>query len=45
MTTPTVVSSLASSNACDSSTTVSGGTALRTSGRSIVILAMPSAVS
>ena len=32
-------------NACDSSNSVTGRNALRTSGRLIVILAMPSAVS
>src|SRR3954452_17165058 len=45
MITPTLVSSRARSNASESSTTVSGRNALRTSGRSIVIFAMPSAVS
>src|SRR4051812_3682307 len=45
MITPTDVSSRARSNASESSTTVSGRKALRTSGRSIVIFAMPSATS
>jgi hypothetical protein len=42
---PDLGSSRATSNARISSATVSGRNALRTSGRSIVILAMPSAVS
>src|SRR5438874_3329550 len=42
MITPTPVSSRARVNASDSSTTVSGRNALRTSGRSMVILAIPS---
>ncbi len=45
MITPTAGSSRASVKACGSSNTVSGRKALRTSGRLIVILAMPSAVS
>ena len=45
MITPTEVSSRARSNASDSSITVSGRKALRTSGRSIVIFAMLSATS
>src|SRR3954465_9056146 len=45
MITPTEVSSRARSNASDNSITVSGRKALRTSGRSIVIFAMPSATS
>jgi hypothetical protein len=39
---PISVSSRASSSACEISTIVCGRNALRTSGRSIVILAMPS---
>jgi hypothetical protein len=45
ITTPTDVSSRARSNASDSSITVSGRNALRTSGRSIVIFAIPSPLS
>src|SRR5439155_13927380 len=45
MTTPISGSSRATSNAFDISTTVAGRKALRTSGRLIVILAMPSDVS
>jgi hypothetical protein len=44
-TTPISGSSRATSNAPINSRTVSGRNALRTSGRSIVILAIPSAVS
>ncbi len=43
--TPTEVSSRARSSASESSISVWGRKALRTSGRSIVSLAMPSAVS
>jgi hypothetical protein len=45
MITPISGSSRASSNASRSSNSVRGRNALRTSGRQIVILAMPSAVS
>jgi hypothetical protein len=45
MITPTEVSSRARSSASEISMSVSGRNALRTSGRSIVILAMPSASS
>jgi hypothetical protein len=45
MITPTLVSSRARWNASDSSITVSGRNALRTSGRLIVIFAIPSASS
>ena len=45
MMTPISASSLATLNACDSSNSVVGRNALRTSGRLMVILAMPSAVS
>src|ERR1700730_7215668 len=45
MTTPILGSSRAASKALDISNTVAGRNALRTSGRLIVILAMPSQVS
>jgi hypothetical protein len=45
MITPTLVSSRARLNASASSITVSGRNAFRTSGRLIVIFAMPSAIS
>jgi len=45
MITPTSVSSRARSNASDTSTSVCGRNALRTSGRLIVIFAMPSPLS
>jgi hypothetical protein len=43
--TPTAVSSRARSSAFEISISVSGRKALRTSGRSIVIFAIPSAIS
>jgi hypothetical protein len=45
MMTPISASSRATLNACDNSNSVVGRNAFRTSGRLIVILAMPSAVS